>query len=51
MPRYLEIKQTTHTYNSKLRATNLSRVIFDKNLTTQERTLLHSDINNHFNIY
>ena len=29
MQRYLEIKQTTNTYNSKLRATNLSRVIFD----------------------
>ena len=26
-------------------------IIFDKNLTTKERTLLHSDINNHFNIY
>lgn len=29
MSHYLEIKQTTNTYNSKLRATNLSRVIFD----------------------
>ena len=26
-------------------------IIFDRNLTTKERTLLHSDINNHFNIY
>ena len=26
-------------------------IIFDQNLTTKERTLLHSDINNHFNIY
>ena len=26
-------------------------IIFNKNLTTKERTLLHSDINNHFNIY
>lgn len=26
-------------------------MIFNKNLTTKERTLLHSDINNHFNIY
>ena len=26
-------------------------IIFDRNLTTKERALLHTDINNHFNIY
>jgi hypothetical protein len=39
----------TNTFNFE--GTLQEIIIFDRNLNTKERNLLHSDINNHFNIY
>jgi len=43
----LQISSSTNQWNGVIQ----EMIIFDRNLTTKERTLLHSDINNHFNIY